>query len=149
MEDDREHGRRATGRGRQDFSYFFVFLLHIWTNLIYILLLRNPIRRNLKQSDFEEGFFGSKQDREIAAANADLEKSATTAAAALDSASKADSAVSDTPRETAGKKADALGETEVGDGNSKLVTTLPPVKTKVCVRQIGITGIRVVNPDPH
>ncbi len=102
------------------------------TNRIYFFL-RNPIRRNLKQSDFEEGFFGSKQDREIAAANADLEKPATTAAAALDSASQTNSAVTDTPRETADKKA---GEMELGAGNSKLVTTLPPVKTKVCFHQI-------------
>ncbi len=116
----------------------------VWTNRIYYFLLRNPIRRNLKQSDFEEGFFGSKQDREIAAANADLEKSATTAAAALDSASQTDSAVSNTPRETADKKA---GETELGAGNSKLVTTLPPVKTKVCFDQIsGITGSSVADP---
>jgi hypothetical protein len=44
--------------------------------------------------------------------------------------------VSDTPGETADKKA---GETELGAGNSKLVvTTLPPVKTKVCLDQIGI-----------
>ncbi len=105
----------------------------VWTNRIYFFLLRNPIRRNLKQSDFEEGFFGSKQDREIAAANADLEKSATTAAAALDSGSQTDSAVSDTPRETADKKADAPGEAELAAGNSKLATTLPPVKTKVCL----------------
>ncbi len=105
----------------------------VLTEFIF-LLPRNPIRRNLKQSDFEEGFFGSKQDREIAAANADLEKSATTAAA-LDSASKMDSAVTDTPRETADKKA---GEAERGAGNSKLVvTTLPPVKTKVCLHQMG------------
>jgi hypothetical protein len=108
------------------------------TNRVYFFLLRNPIRRNLKQSDFEEGFFGSKQDREIAAANADLEKSATTAAEALVNTSRTDSAVSDTQRETADKKA---GEAELGAGNSKLVvTTLPPVKTKVCLYQIGITG---------
>ncbi len=116
----------------------------VWTNKFIFLLLRNPIRRNLKQSDIEE-FFGSKQDREIAAANADLEKSATTAAAAaLDNGSQTDSAlsdsavsdstVSDTPRETADKKA---GDKELGAGNSKLVTTLPPVKTKVCLHQIG------------
>jgi hypothetical protein len=119
------------------FAFFFA---SVCTNRIYFFLLRNPIRRNLKQSDFEEGFFGSKQDREIAAANADLEKSATTAVAALDSASQTDSAVSDTPRETADKKA---GETELGAGNSRLVDTLPPVKTKVCLHQIGITGVKV------
>jgi hypothetical protein len=57
-----------------------------------------------------------------------------------------ESALSDTPRATADKKA---GETELGAGNSKLVTTLPPVKTKVCLGKIGITGSRVVNPDPQ
>ncbi len=129
-------------------NFFRIFYLvfsfaSVWTNRIYYFLLRNPIRRNLKQSDFEEGFFGSKQDREIAAANADLEKSATTAAAALDSRSRTDSAVTDTPRETADKKA---VETELGAGNSKLVTTLPPVKTKVCLGKIGITGRSVADP---
>jgi hypothetical protein len=125
------------GRNREElFQLFSVFLFaSVCTNRIYFSLLRNPIRRNLKQTDIEE-FFGSKQDREIAAANADLEKPETTAAAALDSGSQTDSAVSETPRETADKTADAPGETEFGAGNSKLVTTLPPVKTKVCLHQI-------------
>jgi hypothetical protein len=51
--------------------------------------------------------------------------------------------VTDIPRESADNKA---GETDLGAGNSKLVTTLPPVKTKVCLHQIRITGSRVVDP---
>ncbi len=50
---------------------------------------RNPIRRNLQNSD-PEYFFGSKQDREIAEANAELEEEEKRRLAAADAGNKSE-----------------------------------------------------------
>jgi len=83
------------------------------------------VRRNLKQIDFEEGFFGSKQDREIAAANAQAEKLAAA------KGSEVGFAESDTTPQKSANKAATSAEGVAGQSSGKVVTTFPPVQTKV------------------
>ena len=93
----------------------------------------------MKNSD-PEYFFGSKQDREILAANADLEekvsKEADKAATSAGGSGRLAPAVSvplpEQPAQT-GLKASAT-QTGVVGGETTVVTTLPPVKTKVPYR---------------
>lgn len=119
-----------------------------------IFPIRNPIRRNLKNSDIEY-FFGSKQDREIAEANADLEeKDMPTASAAEGKSDQGNQAAAPPPpgikaaAEGPGEEstaavpaADSTGAAQmakdppVQPAGKKKLTTLQPVNTKAVVME--------------
>lgn len=100
---------------------------------------RNPARRNLKYSDPDD-FFGTKQDQEIAAANADLEKMDTAltgdAVAATATAGAIPPAPAGKPSQLAEKTAGSASMAGQDPAGGKSVSaTLSPIKTKAVVME--------------
>lgn len=105
---------------------------------------RNPVRRNLKNADFEE-FFGSKLDKEILEANADLQEAPDAShdeeAAAQEAASQSKTAKQEDVRTAADMAESSKTEQQVAAKNhpptqaARRLNTVLPVNTKAVVEQ--------------
>ena len=114
------------------------------TYYYFVFYFRNPVRRNLKNADFEE-FFGSKLDKEILEANADLEEAPDAShdeeAATQEAASQSKTAKQEDVRTAADVAESSKTEQQVAAKNhpptqaARRLNTVLPVNTKV-----GITS---------